>query len=103
MTELDEQERLALDHFLQLLEEERCEPRPNVDRRGVLRGPEGQIIVPVSIGAEKPDLHLALLMEHKAEQIYKQTGCRFVLAQRPEQDSHRRTFIWSEARWRTFS
>lgn len=103
MTELDEQERLALDQFLHLLKEERFEPEPIPDLSRILRTAEGQIIVPVRVNAEEPSVSLALLMAHKADQVYKQTGCRFILAQQPERDPKHLLYVWAEEEWHTFS
>ncbi|MBM4121244.1 MAG: hypothetical protein FJ249_01450 [Nitrospira sp.] len=103
MTALDEHERLALDQFLGLMEEASFEPRPQVDQRRIFRSPDGQIIVPVTLSAQEPSLHMAMLMAKKAEQLCKQSGCRFVLAQRPEKDPKGRTYVWADEAWQTLS
>lgn len=100
MIELDAQEEQALARFISLLEHERFEAQPAVDRHQVSRGLEGQIIVPVAVPAEKPDIHMAMLMARKAEQLYRQTGCRFVLAQQPTRDPKRGTYVWVDGAWR---
>ncbi|MBI4400260.1 MAG: hypothetical protein HY581_01340 [Nitrospirae bacterium] len=100
MTALDEHERRALGQLVHLMEKESFESRPTVDERHVFRGPEGQIIVPVTLDAEKPSLPLAMLMAQKAEHLYKQTGCRFVLAQCPGKDPQKRMYLWAEGTWR---
>jgi hypothetical protein len=99
MTVLDEHERRALSQFLDLMEEAAFEPRPQVDRQRIFRGPDGQIIVPVTLPAQEPSLHTAMLMAKKAEQVCKQTGCRFVLAQRLEKDPKGRTYVWADGAW----
>lgn len=101
MAMLDEHERLALGRFLRLLAEEPFEPRPKVEEDRILRGPDGQIIIPVALNADGPSLSLAMLMAEKAEHLYKQTGCRFVLAQRPEKDPQKRMYLWSEGAWQS--
>ena len=102
MTTLDEHERQALDQFVTALEHEQFESRPTLDRSHLSRGTEGQIVVPVAVPSDKPDLHLAMLMARKADQLYKQTGCRFVLAQKPARDPKSHAYVWAEGVWRTF-
>lgn len=101
MITLDEHERQALDQFVSSLEHERFESRPAVDRPHLSRGTEGQIVVPVAVPSDKPDLHMAMLMARKADQLYKQTGCRFVLAQKPAQDPKHGAYIWADGGWRS--
>ena len=103
MLELDIQEELALKEFLQILEEQRFEPKPHVVEDHIQRGPDGQIIVPVTLKAKDPSLSLALLMGHKADQIYKQTACRLVVAQCPEGDPKPLMYVWTENAWSTIS
>ena len=99
MTTLDEHERQALDQFVSALEHEQFESRPTVDRSHLSRGTDGQIVVPVAVPSDKPDLHMAMLMARKADQIYKQTGCRFVLAQKPARDPKGHAYVWAEGAW----
>jgi hypothetical protein len=99
MVPLDEHEHIALGRFLRLLEEEDLEPRPHPDAGGIVRGREGEIIVPVTINAEEPSVHVAMLMAHKAAQLYRQTGCRLVLAQCPQRDPKKATYVWTEGAW----
>ena len=101
MLTLDEQERQALDQFVAMLERERFDAPSAVDRSGLARGPEGQIVVPVTIQAERPDPHMAMLMARKAEQLYKQTGCRFILAQKPARDPQGRAYVWADGAWQS--
>lgn len=98
---LDAREEQALGRFLAMLQDERFALAPKPDRNRIARGPEGQIIVPVLVGAVTPSVSMALLMGQKAEHLYKQTTCRFVLAQRPEKDSHGRTYVWDGKDWRS--
>lgn len=98
---LDEHERRALAQFLRLLAEEPFQTTPMVEEAHVKRGPDGQIIVPVTISGEAPSLSLALLMGHKAEHLLKQTGCRFVLAQRPDKDPEGKLYVRTEDAWHT--
>lgn len=97
---LDEHERRALGAFLHVLEEERFEPRPQVQEAHILRSPEGQIIVPVVLDADELSVSLALLMAHKAEHLYRQTGCRFVLAQRLKKAEGEQYSIWADGGWK---
>jgi hypothetical protein len=101
MTPLDEHERSALSQFLRLLAEEQFDPRPQVEEGHIVRGPEGQIIVPVTLNAAEPSLSLGLLMAQKAEHLYKQTGCRLVLTQRPQKDPTGRSYVWAAGSWRS--
>lgn len=97
---LDARERWALDQFLTLLQEARFQPEPEAEPNRITRGAEGQIIVPVQVKAEAPSLDLALLMGQKAQHLYKQTACRFVLAQRPEKDPKGLAYLWDGKDWR---
>ena len=62
MVELDVREEMALKEFLQILEIQHFDPKPKVVQSRIHRGPEGKIIVPVTIQAKSPSLSLALLM-----------------------------------------
>ncbi len=97
---LDEHERRALSQFLRLLDEEGLDPKPEVDRAHILRGPEGQIYVPVVLDTAEPSVNLALHMAHKAEHVYKQTGSRFVIAQRLKHDPKAQYHIWLDGAWK---
>jgi len=99
--ELDAHELASLQRFMVAIHEEPHPSNPKVEVTRVFRGLEGQIFVPVMVSGEGPDAHLAMLMEHKAEQLYKQSGCRFVLLQRLEADPQRRSYVWAEGTWRT--
>lgn len=100
---LDEHERRALTEFLRMLEEESCEPPLVAEEGRVFRGPDGQIIVPVTLQTAEPSVSLALMMEHKADHLYKQTGCRFVLAQRPAKDPTQRLYVWTGSVWQALA
>jgi hypothetical protein len=67
------------------------------------RGEDGQILVPVAVPGANPDMSLAMLMERKSDQVYKQTGCRFQFVQRPAEASPRQTFIWMDGGWRAIA
>ena len=99
--ELDAHELASLQRFVVALHEEAHPSKPRVDMTRVFRGTEGQIFVPVTVSGPSPDAHLAMLMEHKAEQLYKQSGCRFILLQRLEADPQRHHYIWAEGSWQT--
>lgn len=101
MTPLDEDERSALGRFLRFLEDEPFDPRPKAEEAHILRGPDGQIIVPVTLRAGEPSLSLALLMAQKSAHLYKQTGCRFVLTQRLDKDPTGPMYVWAEGAWRS--
>jgi hypothetical protein len=55
----------------------------------------------VTVSGKSPDAHLAMLMEHKAEQLYKQSGSRFVLVQHLETDADWRSYVWADGLWQT--
>lgn len=99
--ELDAHELAALQRFLVAIHEEPSPSNPKIDVGRVFRGVEGQIFVPATVSGKSPDVHLAMLMGHKAEQLYKQSGCRFVLVQRLESDPERRGYVWAEGAWQT--
>ncbi|MEW6246361.1 MAG: hypothetical protein AB1555_06585 [Nitrospirota bacterium] len=101
MIDLDGIERAALDRLAQLIKEEKNGTAPIIDEPRVFRRLNGEIVVPVIVQAAHPDMSLALLMAHKAEQLYRQTGCRFVPAQRPAQDPEKATYIWADGGWQT--
>ena len=99
--ELDQHELAVLQRYMVALHEEPHVSNPRVDVTQVFRGVEGQIFVPVTVSGATPDAHLAMLMEHKAEQLYKQSGSRFVLLQRLEADPQRQNYVWAEGSWQT--
>jgi hypothetical protein len=98
--ELDSHERASLQRFIAVIREASLPADPEIDMSHIFRGLEGQIFVPVTVSGKNPDAHLAMLMEHKAEQLYKQSGCRFVLVQRLESDPERQSYVWAEGTWR---
>jgi hypothetical protein len=99
--ELDHHELAALQRFVMAVNEEPHLSNPRVEVGQVSRGSEGQVFVPVMVSGKSLDVHLAMLMEHKAEQLYKQSGCRFVLVQQLETDPERRSFVWGDGIWQT--
>lgn len=101
MIELDELEQSALEEFLHILEVQHFEPKPTVLTGRIHRASDDQSIVPISVTGESPSHHIALLMDHKAQQIYKQTACRFVLGQCPEKDPNPKIYVWTENQWST--
>lgn len=101
MIELDDLERAALDRFAQLITEEKNGMALSIDEVHVFRRLNGEIVVPVLIQAVQPDMHFALFMVRKAEQLYRRTGCRLVPAQRPAQDPQKATYIWADGGWQT--
>ena len=101
--ELDAQERLAFGQFLRCLEAESEHVKLVVNADTFRRGTDGQIIVPVTIRDSQPSAALAMLIRHKADQLYKQTACRFLLAQQPELDPKRQTYVWVDSWWKVLS
>jgi hypothetical protein len=99
--ELDQHELAALQRFIVALQQEPRLSNPRVDVTQVFRGSEGQIFVPVTVSGTSPDPHLAMLMSHKSEQLYKQSGCRLVILQRIDGDPQRASYVWDGAAWKT--
>jgi hypothetical protein len=99
--ELDQHELAALQRFIVALQEEPHPSDPHVTMDRIFRGLEGQVFVPVEVSGAQPDAHLAMLMEHKTEQLYKQSGCRFVLVQHLATDADRRSYMWADGAWQT--
>jgi hypothetical protein len=98
---LDTSERLALRHFVRLFDESRTDERQVLELGGLSRSEDGHILVPVMLPESHPDLGLAMLMERKSEQVYKQTACRFQLTQRPAKDPSGKALVWRNGEWRT--
>jgi hypothetical protein len=98
---LDDLEAVALNEFVRIVEALPVFPQPVVAADKIHRLPEGTIVVPVAIQGAKPSLSLALLVGHKAEHLYKQTTCRFILAQCPEKDPQHRVYLWTGEGWQT--
>lgn len=101
MIVLDRFENDALHHLLRLLKEAPLQPRAEPQIERLSRGKDGHFILPLAVDAAEPSLSLALLAAHKAEQVHKQTGCRFIVAQQPLRDPEHRTYVWGEDRWDT--
>lgn len=99
MVGLDEQEQAALDDFVRILHKQFFQPQPVVLRERIHRAHDGQIIVPVLVWGGSPSLSMALLMSHKSDQIYRQTGCRLLLAQCPKRDPTQRMFVRIDHQW----
>jgi hypothetical protein len=97
--ELDQHELAALQRFIVAVQEEQHPSKPRVEMGRIFRGLAGQVFVPVKISGSHPDLHLAMAMGHRAEQLYKQTGCRFILVQQLESDKEQRSYVWGEGNW----
>lgn len=99
VVKLDDAEKAGLNEFLSILDEQQFSPKPLLLSDRIHRTLEGQIVVPVSIKGMAPSLSLALLMGHKSEQVYKQTACRVILAQCPEEDQDNAMYVWGEHNW----
>jgi hypothetical protein len=97
---LDDHEKEALRHFLEAIRELPPELQPQEIEERVSRGMDGAIIVSLTVQGAEPNLSLALLIAQKAEQLYKQTGCRFQLAQRAVGDPTALFYIWSGGTWK---
>ena len=101
VVKLDDAEKAGLNEFLSILDEQNFSPKPLLLSDRIHRTLEGQIVVPVSIKGMAPSLSLALLMGHKSEQVYKQTACRVILAQCPEEDRDHGMYVWGGRNWQT--
>lgn len=99
MIVLDRLENDALHHLLRVIGEAASQPRAVAHVERLSRDKDGRIVVPFELEAAEPSIPLALLAAHKAELVYRQTGCRFVVAQRPLQDPEHHTYVWGEDRW----
>ena len=97
---MDKLERGVYRRFVDVLSLSTITPRPSLDDTGVRRCPDGQILVPVTMEAERPSLSLAMLMAHKSDYLYRHSGCRFTLTQRPLRDPDRKTYLWN-GNWQT--
>jgi hypothetical protein len=99
VVKLDDAENAAVNEFLTILDEQRFAPKPLLLSNRIHRTLEGQIVVPVSLKGMAPSLSLALLMGQKSEQLYKQTTCRLVLAQCPDEDPEKAMYVWGGRNW----
>jgi len=99
VAELDAAENAAVNEFVAILGEQQFEPKPLLLSNRIHRTVEGTIVVPVSLKGKAPSLSLALLMGHKAEQLYKQMACRMVLAQCPLEDPEEAMYVWEGQNW----
>ena len=99
--ELDRHELAALQRFMVAIHEEPYKSNPRVEVQQVFRGLEGQIFVPVTVSGASPDPHLAMLMSHKSEQFYKQSGCRLVILQRIDGDPQSMSYVLDGTVWKT--
>lgn len=97
---LDELERGVYRRFVDVVRLSTISPPPSLDEKELRRGPDGRIIIPVTIEAERPSLSLAMLMAHKSEYLYRHSGCRLILAQRPLRDPDKKTYVW-DGTWQT--
>ena len=65
----------------------------------IRRMPDGTLVVPVSLSGATQSLSLALFMNHKTDQLYKQTSCRVRLAQCPVGDTKKGMYLWGGSDW----
>jgi hypothetical protein len=99
--ELDCTENAAVNEFVAILDEQQFQPKPLLLPERIHRTLEGTIVIPVSLKGKAPSLSLALLMAHKAEQLYKRSTCRMILAQCPVQDPEQVMYVWGDRNWQT--
>lgn len=97
---LDDLEQGVYRRFVDVLRLSTITPRPSLDEAGLRRRPEGQILVPVTMDAERPSLSLAMLMAHKSDYLYRRSGCRLILTQRPLRDPAKQVYVWNGT-WQT--
>ena len=103
LLQLDEVEKGVVQDFLSLLDEQKFPTKILVLSNRIHRTVEGIIVVPVSLNGVLPSLSLALLMDHKSDQLYKQTSCRVRLAQCPTDDPKKGMYVWGDSDWQTLS
>lgn len=99
MQDLDQAEQSAIEELEKVIHEQRDEYQSTPLHHRIHRRLDGQIVVPISIHASFPSLSFALLMERKAEQIAKQTGCRLLIAQCLEADPKQTLYVWNGQEW----
>ena len=97
--QLDQAENGAVHEFLRMIERQGWFPPPNVLLERMSRMADGTIIVPVTLAGAHPSLSLAMLMNHKTDQLYRQTSCRVRLAQYPSDDPQGGGYLWGGTDW----
>lgn len=95
---LDAAERSAIRHYLDMLKKATVEPTVEIDEGHMHRGTDGRIVIPVTLDTEAPSLSLGMLMAEKSEALYRHTGCRLVIEQRPLRDPSGRRYFW-DGQW----
>lgn len=95
---LDAAERSAIRRYLDTLKRARLEPTAAIEEGSIHRGADGRIVIPVTLDAEDPSLSLGMLMAEKSEALYRHTGCRLVIEQRPLRDPSGRRYFW-DGQW----
>ena len=96
---LDEAELVVLKEFVDIIERQSFSPPLIVLTERIRRMVEGTLVVPISVSGTTPSLSLALLMDHKTEQLYKQTACRVRVAQCPVADKQKGMYLWGGSNW----
>ncbi len=96
---LDEAEKGALKEFVEIIACTEFSSQLVVLVGRIRRMADGTLIVPISLSGGTPSLSLALLMNHKTNQLYKQTSCRVRLAQCPDSDKKKGTYLWGGSDW----
>ena len=97
--DLDEAEKGAVKEFVKIIEAQRFSSPLIVLNGRMRRMMDGTLIVPISLAGKTPSLSLALLMNHKTDQVYKQTSCRVRLAQCPLADPKKGMYLWGGSDW----
>jgi hypothetical protein len=97
---MDELERGIYRHVVDAPRLSRIEPRPFLEEARLCRGSDGQILVPVTIDAERPSLSLAMLMAHKSDDPSRRGGCQLVLIQGPLRNPNQKAYVWNGT-WQT--
>ena len=96
---LDEAEKAAVKEFVEIIEGQSFSPPLIVLAERMRRMADGTLVVPISLSGTIPSLSLALLMDHKTEQLYKQTSCRVRVAQCPVADKKKGMYLWGGSDW----
>lgn len=97
---LDEAEKAAVKEFVKIIEGQSFSPPLIVLAERMRRMGDGSLVVPISLSGRVPSLSLALLMDHKTEQLYKQTACRVRVAQCPVADKRNGMYLWGGSDWK---
>ncbi len=90
---LDAAECSAIRRYFDMLKRATLEPTAESDEGHMHRGADGRMVMPVTLDAKHPSLSLGMLMAEKSDALYRRTGCRLVVGQRPLRDPSGRRYL----------